>query len=101
DTQRVEHASHVIAKMLQVVALDIFGSIGESVAPLIRSDRPKARFAQRLDLVPPGECEFGKTMTENHGRAIALLVDRHANSVRLYELGSWHMRRRANLRLLG
>jgi len=83
----------VAGQMLEVVSLDRLGAVGRAVAALVRRDHPDARFAQRLDLITPGEGEFRPAMAQHQRRLVRLrtrIVVAHANPVRLRELKRRH-----------
>ena len=54
-----------------------------AVAALIRCDGAKAGCRQRGQLVAPGEREFRESVQQDDRRAVALLIDGHANAVGL------------------
>jgi hypothetical protein len=79
--------------MLHVIGLDRLGPVGRAIAALVRRDHADTRFAQRLDLVAPGERQLGPAMAQHHRRLVgdrARLVIAHADSVRLRELERRH-----------
>ena len=93
DPEMIEQPDEVAGQMLEVVSLDRLGAVGRAVAALVRRDHPDARFAQRLDLITPGEGEFRPAMAQHQRRLVRLrtrIVVAHANPVRLRELKRRH-----------
>ena len=72
DLQMIEQGDQIAGEMFDTVALDGAWLVGGAIAALVRRDDTDASFAQRLDLVPPGECEFGPAVAEDHRRRVGL-----------------------------
>ena len=94
DLERVEHSGHVVAEVPQAVARHVVGPVGQSVAALVGGDGAEPCLGERRKLEAPGEGELGEAVAEHDGDARALLVDRHADAVRLHEAGRRHAGRR-------
>src|SRR6516162_3306198 len=93
DPEMIEQADEVKGQMLEVVGLDRLGAVGRAITALVRRDHPDARFAQRLDLVTPGEGELRPAVAQYQRRLVRLgtrIVVAHANPVRLRELKRRH-----------
>jgi hypothetical protein len=80
-TQGIENADQVADKMQDRVLVDRLRRIALAVAAHIGGDDTEAGGRERVDLVPPGEPGFGKTVRQQHQRPLALLGDVDADPV--------------------
>ena len=53
DVQVIQQPDQIAGEMIEIVILDLLGSVGRAIAALIRRDDADARLTHRLDLVPP------------------------------------------------
>ncbi len=81
DAERIEQPDHVADEMEQSVVVDRFGPVGLAVAAHVRRDGVESGCRQRRDLMAPGIPGFGKAVTENNQRTVALLGDVQMNAV--------------------
>jgi hypothetical protein len=83
STKRIENADHVADKMQDRVLVDRLRRVTLAVAAHIGGDNTEAGGSKRVDLVPPREPGFGKTVHQQHQRPLALLGDVDVDSVAL------------------
>lgn len=62
DFQMIKQPDQIAGQMLDVIGLDWLGPIGRAIAALVGRDHADAGLTQRLDLMAPGEGEFGPAM---------------------------------------
>ena len=81
--KHIENADHIADKMQDRVLVDRLRRVALAVAAHIGGDNTEAGGGKRVDLVPPREPGFGKTVHQQHQRSLALLGDVDADPVAL------------------
>ena len=80
-TQGIENADHVADKMQDRVLVDRLRRVALAVAAHIGGDNTEAGGSKRVDLMPPREPGFRKTVHQQHQRPLALLGDVDVDAV--------------------
>ena len=83
DPELVEHAEHVAGEERQRVRLDLGRTVGLAEAAQVGHDAAVPGGGERGDLVAPQPMGVGPAVEEQHGRAIALVVDLEPDPVHL------------------
>ena len=82
-TQGIENADHVTDKMQDGVLVDRLRRVALAVAAHIGGDDTEAGGRKRIDLMPPREPGFRKTVHQQHQRPLALLGDVETDAIAL------------------
>ena len=80
-SQGIEYAHHVADEVEQGVLVHSLRLFRQAIASHVGGDRPEARVAKRLQLVPPRIPGLRKAMTEQNERTSALFGDVHLDAV--------------------
>ena len=80
-TQRIENTDHVADEMQDRVLVDRLRRVTLAVAAHIGGDNTEAGGSKRVNLVPPREPGFGKTVHQQHQRPLAPLGDVDVDAV--------------------
>ena len=80
-TQGIENADHVADEMQDRVLVDRLRRIALAVAAHIGGDDAEAGGSERIDLMPPREPGFRKTVHQQHQRPLALLGDVEVDAI--------------------
>ena len=82
DAAGVEQADHVAGQMLEVIRLDLPGSIAPAVAALVRREHVVARLRQGHDLVTPRPRQLREAVAEDDRHPLPRFVDLERDFVR-------------------
>ena len=72
DLEMIEQPDQIAGQVLDIVGFDALRPVSGSIAALVRCDEANPGLAQRLDLMPPGKCDFRPAVAKNDGRRVGL-----------------------------
>jgi hypothetical protein len=82
DAESVKQAHYVTHEVQERVLIDLFWTIGLTIAAHVGRDHVEPGIRKRCELMAPGVPGFGKAVTEENERPRALLGHMHTNAVR-------------------